>query len=157
MAKNKTIAAWLSFVAGPLGLHRFYLKGFGDPLGWMLPVPTLLGLYGIARARALGLDDGLSWVLIPFLGFTIAGCCLMAIVYGLMEPDAWNAKFNAAGSSSSRAPSAAPRNPGRTNWLTIAALVGSLMIGSTALIASLAYSFQSFFQNQVEESRKLSQ
>jgi hypothetical protein len=35
--------------------------------------------------------------------------------------------------------------------------VGSLMIGSTALIASVAYSFQSFFQYQVEESRKLSQ
>jgi hypothetical protein len=149
MTKNKTIATWLSFVAGPLGLHRFYLKGFGDPLGWMLPVPTLLGLYGIARARELGLDDGLSWVLIPFLGFSIAGCCLVAIIYGLMEPDAWNAKFN----------SAKPATPsaGKTNWLTIAALVGSLMIGSTALIASLAYSFQSFFQNQVEESRKLSQ
>ncbi len=149
MTKNKTIAAWLSFVAGPLGLHRFYLKGFGDPLGWALPVPTLLGLYGIARARALGLDDGLSWVLIPLLGFTIAGCCLVAIIYGLMESDAWNAKFNPAYPVNSSA--------GRTNWLTVGALVGSLMIGSTALIASLAYSFQSFFQNQVEESRKLSQ
>ncbi len=149
MTKNKTIAAWLSFVAGPLGLHRFYLKGFGDPLGWALPVPTLLGLYGIARARALGLDDGLSWALIPLLGFTIAGCCLVAIIYGLMESDAWNAKFNPAYPVNSSA--------GRTNWLTVGALVGSLMIGSTALIASLAYSFQSFFQNQVEESRKLSQ
>ncbi|MBP8224666.1 MAG: NINE protein, partial [Acidovorax sp.] len=23
--KNKTVAAWLAFVGGPLGLHRFYL------------------------------------------------------------------------------------------------------------------------------------
>ena len=149
MVKNKTVAAWLSFVAGPLGLHRFYLRGFGDPLGWMLPVPTLVGLYGVARAREFGLDDGLSWVLIPLLGFSIAGCCLVAIIYGLMEPEAWNAKFNAARTATSSA--------GKTNWLTIGALVGSLMIGSTALIASVAYSFQSYFQYQVEESRKLSQ
>ena len=149
MVKNKTIAVWLSFLTGPLGLHRYYLKGFGDPLGWALPVPTFLGLYGISRARSLGLDDGLSWVLIPFLGFTIAGCCLVAIVYGLMDQQAWNAKFNASKPATSPA--------GKTNWLTVGALVCSLMIGSTTLIASLAYSFQSFFQNQVEESRKLSQ
>ena len=31
--KNKTLATWLAFVGGPLGLHRFYLKGLGDWLG----------------------------------------------------------------------------------------------------------------------------
>ncbi len=149
MVKNKTVATWLSFLAGPLGLHRFYLRGFSDPLGWLLPVPTFLGLYGVSRARALGLDDGLSWVLIPFLGFTIAGCCLTAIVYGLMEPEIWNAKFNIAKPATAAA--------GSTNWLTIGALVGALMIGSTALIASIAYSFESYFNYQVDESRKLSQ
>ena len=41
--KNKTFAVWLTFFGGPLGLHRFYLKGFTDPLGWLLPVPTALG------------------------------------------------------------------------------------------------------------------
>ena len=51
--KNKTIAAWLAFVGGPLGLHRFYLKGPGDMLGWLLPIPTALGLYGIERAGRL--------------------------------------------------------------------------------------------------------
>ena len=28
--KNKTLATWLAFLGGPLGLHRFYLHGFGD-------------------------------------------------------------------------------------------------------------------------------
>ena len=28
--KNKTLATWLTFFGGPLGLHRFYLRGFGD-------------------------------------------------------------------------------------------------------------------------------
>uniref|UniRef100_UPI0027397B06 NINE protein n=1 Tax=Klebsiella pneumoniae TaxID=573 RepID=UPI0027397B06 len=70
--KNKTVAAWLAFVGGPLGLHRFYLHGLGDWLGWLLPIPTALGVYGIQRVQAMGQDDHLSWVLIPLLGFTIA-------------------------------------------------------------------------------------
>ena len=147
--KNKTIAAWLAFIGGPLGLHRFYLRGLGDLLGWLLPLPTAVGLYGMERVQQHGLDDQWSWVLIPFLGFTIAGCALTAIVYGLMTPEQWNARFN---------PSAAPdAAPGRTNWLTIGALVLSLLIGTTALISSIAFSFQRYFEYQVEEARKISQ
>ena len=82
--KSKTLAAWLALVGGPLGLHRFYLHGLGDVLGWLLPIPTALGLYGIERVQKLGQDDTLSWFLIPLLGFTVAACCLTAIVYGLM-------------------------------------------------------------------------
>ena len=41
--KNKTLAAWLAFLGGALGLHRFYLRGLGDTLGWLLPIPTALG------------------------------------------------------------------------------------------------------------------
>ena len=57
--KNKTLATWLTFLGGPLGLHRFYLKGFGDLLGWLLPIPTALGLYGVEdgqRLTALGMN-----------------------------------------------------------------------------------------------------
>ena len=49
--KNKTVAAWLAFLGGPLGLHRFYLHGLGDMLGWLLPIPTALGLYGVQRVQ----------------------------------------------------------------------------------------------------------
>ena len=63
--KSKTTAAWLAFVGGPLGLHRFYLHGFWDLPGWLLPVPTALGLYGIERVQQHGQDDHLSWLLIP--------------------------------------------------------------------------------------------
>ena len=147
--KNKTVAAWLTFLGGPLGLHRFYLKGPGDWLGWLLPIPTLLGLYGIRRAQAFGLDDPWSWVLIPLLGFTIAGCALTAIVYGLATPEKWNARFNAG------APADAA--PGCTNWFTIAAVVASLLIGTTVLMASLVFSFQRYFEYQIEEARKISQ
>lgn len=147
--KNKTLAAWLTFLAGPLGLHRFYLFGFTDLLGWLLPVPSALGLYGIERVLSYGVDDQWSWVLIPLLGFTVAGCALNAIVYGLMPLEKWNARFN---------PAAEPDAPaGRTSWLTIGAIACSLLVGTTVLMSSIAFSFQRYFEYQVEEARKISQ
>ena len=147
--KNKTLAAWLTFLGGPLGLHRFYLFGAANRLGWLLPLPTLLGVYGVHRARSLGLEDPASWVLIPLLGFTIAGCAVNALVYGLMAAEKWNARFN---------PGAADDAPaGRTNWLTIGALVVSLLVGTTVLMASLAFSFQHYFEYQVEQGKLISQ
>jgi len=147
--KNKTLATWLTFWGGPLGLHRFYLKGLGDMLGWLLPVPTALGIYGIQRVQAFGLDDQLSWVLIPCLGFTIAGCALTAIVYGLMPVEKWNAKFNPQ--------SAADATAGQTNWLTVFGIATSLLIGTTILMSSLAFSFQMYFEYQIEQARLISQ
>ena len=147
--KNKTLATWLTFIGGPLGLHRFYLYGIGDTLGWLFPIPTALGLYGIERLTANGVDDQVSWMLIPLLGFTIASCALLAIIYGLMTPEKWNARFN---------PQAEPEAaPGRTNWFTIFAIAASLMIGTAVLMASIAFSFQRYFEYQIEEARKISQ
>jgi hypothetical protein len=147
--KHKTLAAWLAFLGGPLGLHRFYLHGLGDLVGWALPIPTALGLYGIQRVQQFGQDDTASWLLIPLLGFTVAGCCLTAIVYGLRSREQWNARFNRD------APEDAPA--GGTGWLTIAAVVCSLLIGATVLMASIAFSFQRYFEYQVEEGRRISQ
>ncbi len=147
--KNKTLAAWLTFLGGPLGLHRFYLFGWGDWLGWLLPIPTALGWYGFERIRRYGVDDQVSWVLLPLLGFCIAGCALMAIVYGLMTTEKWNAKFNPTVPSDAQA--------GQTSWLTIGAVALSLMIGCTALLSGIALGFQHYFEYQIEEGRKLSQ
>ena len=110
--KNKTLAVWLTFLLGPLGMHRFYLFGFSNKLGWILPIPTALGWYGLQRAFEFGQDDVLSWILIPLIGFTFAGCALNAIVYGLMAPEKWHSKFNAGVASSDQADT--------SNWLTIA-------------------------------------
>jgi hypothetical protein len=137
--KNKTLAVWLCLLGGPLGLHRFYLRGLGDALGWLLPIPTALGLYGIERIQRYGIDDRMSWVLVPLVGFTIAACALNAIVYGLMSPEEWNSKFNRLVPS--------PSSAGTSNWLTIGALVAALMIGSTSLIASIAFAIQGYFQS----------
>jgi hypothetical protein len=147
--KNKTIAAWLAFLGGPLGFHRFYLHGLGDLLGWALPIPTALGLYGIQRVQAVGLDDQLSWLLIPLLGFTMAGCALNAIWFGLMSSERWNSTYNPGQPENSPA--------GVTHWGTIGAVVVALLIGATVLMSSIVFSFQRYFEYQIEEARKISQ
>ena len=147
--KNKTLAAWLALVGGPLGLHRFYLHGLTDMLGWLLPIPTALGLYGIQRVQQFGQDDQYSWFLIPLLGFTIAGCALRGILYGLQTPERWNARYNPTAPEQAAA--------GQTRWLTIGAMVVSLLMGTTVLMASIAFSFQRYFEYQIEEARKISQ
>jgi hypothetical protein len=149
MQKNKTLAAWLAFLGGPFGLHRFYLHGLGDTLGWLLPIPTALGLYGIERVFQHGIDDRWSWALIPLLGFAWAGCALTAIVYGLATPERWNARHNP------QDPADAPA--GSTGWLTIGAIVCALLVGTTVLMSSIAFSFQRYFEHQIEEARKISQ
>ncbi len=96
-----------------------------------------------------GLDDQASWLLIPLLGFTVAGCALTAIVYGLSTREKWNARFNP--SAQSEAPA------GGTNWSTIFAVVLSLMVGTGVLMASMAFSFQRYFEYQIDEARKISE
>ena len=147
--KNKTVATWLAFLGGPFGLHRFYLHGWSDTLGWALPIPTALGIYGIERVQQYGLDDQLSWVLIPLLGFALAGSALTAIFYGLMPVEKWNARFNPGAEADAEL--------GRTNWLTMLAVIASLLVGAISMMGSMAFSFQHYFEVQVEEARKISQ
>ena len=119
-----------------------------DWLAWLLPIPTALGLYGILRVQSNGLDDPWAWILIPLLGFTIAGCALTAIIYGLMTPEKWNARFNPMASADAVS--------GHTNWFTVGAIALSLLIGTTVLLSSIVFSFQRYFEYQIEEARKIS-
>jgi hypothetical protein len=142
--KYKTLATWLACVAGAFGAHRFYLHGARDRWAWLHPWPTLAGLYGIHRVQRLGQDDHLSWLLLPLLGLMVAQACLFAIVYGLTADAEWDAKRNLG---------RAPRN---TRWLPVLGVVTALMIGATALMATIAFGGQRFFEYQVEEARKIS-
>ena len=132
-----------------MGLHRFYLYGLSDMLAWLLPIPTALGFYGLERVQKMGQDDQLSWLLIPLLGFTIAGCALNAIVYGLTSVDKWNAKFNPQADAQAAA--------GQTHWGTIIGIATALLVGTAVLMSSLAFSFQRYFEYQIESARELSQ
>lgn len=107
------------------------------------------GCGGVDRVLTYGQDDQLSWVLLPFLGIGLVAACLTAIVYALQPPQRWNARHNPAGPADARA--------GDTNWLTVIAVVLSLMVGATALMAGLAFSFQRYFEYQIEEGLRISQ
>lgn len=134
--KSKTLATWVAIFGGCLGLHRFYLYGFGDRWGWLHPWPSLVGWIGVNRMLDLGQDDRLAWFLIPFLGFMIAGTMLTAILYGLTPDEKWNARHNAG--------TAAPPS----SWVAVLGVVLALMIGSTALMATIAFSAQHYFEYQ---------
>jgi hypothetical protein len=136
--KNKTLAVWLTFLTGPLGLHRLYLYGRYGIWSWLTLLPVLMGSYGVLRARNISLDDRLSWVLIPCLGLVISAYALRAIVYGLQSASAWNARFN---------PDQDPGFPaGQTRVLTVFGLGAALLVGTGVLIATIAFSFQRIFE-----------
>lgn len=136
--KSKSLATWIALLGGSLGLHRFYLHGFRDPWGWLFFPPTLLGLYGVQRARDLGQDDGLSWVLIPILGVMLASTMLTAIVYGLTSDELWDARHN-------------PALPvQRTAWMPILGAIVGLFVGAAVLMATVAYSGQRYFEHLAE-------
>ncbi len=144
--KSKTLATWIAIVGGSLGLHRFYLHGFRDIVGWLHPLPTLIGLYGVQRARSLGQDDQLAWVLIPFVGVTIAASMLCAIVYGLASDDKWNARFNGGRAAS------------RSGWGSVLGAMAALLVGAGVLMATIAFVAQRYFEYQVEvEAASVSQ
>lgn len=139
--KSKSVATWLAIVGGTLGLHRFYLHGFGDKLGWLHPLPTALGALGVARIRTLGQDDMLAWALVPILGLMIAQAMLCAIVYGLTPDEKWDARHN-------------PGRPGAgTRWAPVLGAVFALMVGGGALMGSIAYGGQKYFEWQLEAER----
>ncbi len=144
--KSKTLATWIAIAGGTLGLHRFYLHGFRDLPGWLHPLPTLIGLYGVMRARALGQDDHLAWVLMPFAGATIAASMLCAIVYGLASEDKWNARFNAG------------RTGSPSGWGAVLGAMVALLVGAGVLMATIAFVAQRYFEYQVEtEAASVSQ
>ncbi len=135
--RSKTLATWITFLGGSIGLHRFYLHGLRDVWGWLYVWPTLIGLYGVLRMREIGLDDHLSWVLIPVLGLMLSGTMLRAILYGLMTDEQWQQRF----------PVSSPRPSGVLN---VFGVLLALFTGSIVLISTIAFATQCYFQYQME-------
>jgi hypothetical protein len=139
--RSKTLATWIAVVGGTLGLHRFYLRGFGDIWAWLHPPPTALGLLGVSRLRDLGQDDRLGWALAPLLGLMIAQGMLCAILYALTPDERWDAR----------------RNPGHapvsTRWGPVLGALAAMVIGAAALMSSIAYGLQKYFEWQIEQER----
>lgn len=141
--KSKTLATWIALLAGALGLHRFYLKGWRDAWGWLHVPFTVLGLVGLDRVDQLGQDDRLAWLLVPWLGLSLATAMLCAILYGLTPDDTWNLKHN---------PQGPPSPP--SGWGAVIGVVLALLVGATLLISTIAYSVQHLMEIQVESERR---
>jgi hypothetical protein len=142
--KSKTLATWLALLTGAFGGHRFYLYGWRDVWAWLHPWPTLLGLLGVLRVQAYGQDDHLSWLLLPVLGLMVAQAAAFAIFYGLTGDERWGLRHN-------------PGQPVRsTGWIAVIGVIVALAIGATALMATIAFSGQRYFEWQVEEARRIS-
>ena len=136
--RSKTLATWVALLGGAFGLHRFYLHGWRDAVGWLYPVPTLLGLAGVQRMRAFGQDDRVAWVLIPLLGLALSAAMLTAIVYGLTSDEKWAARF---------------RQPlHSTGWAPVLAVIAALLVGASVLMGTVAFSGQRFFEWQLGQA-----
>ena len=142
--RSKTLATWLALLLGGFGLHRLYLFGTRDRWAWLHPLPMAAGLYGLQRARELGQDDRLAWLLLPIGGLMVAQAALCAIVYGLTPDARWDARHN---------PGALARH---TAWGPVLGAVAGLAIGATALLSTIAYTGQRYFELQVETGREIS-
>jgi hypothetical protein len=142
--KSKTLATWIALLGGSLGWHRLYLHGWRDALGWLHALPTLAGLIGVRRVLDLGQDDRWSWLLLPLLGLMLAQAALFAILYGLTPDARWDKRHNPG----------APVHP--TGWGPVLGVILALMVGATALMATIAFSGQRYFEWQVDEARKIS-
>jgi len=140
-ARSKTAATWLAFLGGAFGLHRFYLHGPRDAWGWLLIPPTLIGLWGVQRMRALGQDDVLAWFLVPWLGLTLAITMLQAIVYGLTPRERWEARHDPQGRTR------------RWPWLDVIGVVGALAVGAIVLISTIAFVAQRTFESLAPQSK----
>jgi TM2 domain len=132
--RSKTLATWLAVFAGALGAQRFYLRGPRDGWAWAHLPFTLVGLWGAWRMHTLGQDDRLAWVLVPILGLTISVGMLAAIVIGLTPDARWDERYNAG------------LEPRTTGWLPVLGVIVALMLGGIALMGTIAFSGQRFFE-----------
>ena len=148
---SKSLATWIAVIGGSVGLHHFYLRGFRNPWGWLYPIPTLAGLAGVIRMRNLGVDDRLSWALIPWLGLTISVAMLCAIVIGLTTDAKW-ARLHAGEPGqpvvrATREEDEESPPPGivRTGYGPVLGVILALMIGGGVLMGTIAFTVERLF------------
>jgi uncharacterized membrane protein len=123
--KNKTLATFLAFAFGAIGVHRFYLRGAHDRLGLLhvccLPIAGMV--YGA------GHGPNVFWVLLPvFISAIVA--YLEALVIGVTPDDKWDARHNPQSGRSSH-----------SNWVVALLLVLTMLLGTTVLIGTISRLF----------------
>lgn len=123
--KNKTLATALAFLLGGVGAHRFYLHGSVDRIGLLhiCSIPLAGLVYGVGHA------PNPFYVLLPLILSWLAGF-LEALVIGLTPDERWDARHNTASGRTSQ-----------SRWPLALLLVLTMLVGATALIATIARLF----------------
>ena len=127
--KNKTFTTLLASLFGGIGAHRFYLYGKRDFWAWAhftaLPLSALAIASGSARPW---LFLGMFFVISVLAGF------LEALVIGVTPDEKWDARHNPASGKTSD-----------SGWPVVLLLVFTMGVGTTALIATMARTFDLLF------------
>jgi hypothetical protein len=120
--KNKTLATFLAFFGGFSGLHRFYLGGPTDALGWLhaLSVPAT-GLLMLSNPELPMLINSAPLVM------SMLAASIETFVLGLMPDEKWDARYN---------PDSSRRSDSR--WPIAVMMVLNLFYGATLLLTVLA-------------------
>lgn len=126
--KDKTLAAALAMVGGMVGAHRFYLRGWRDPLAWVLLPLLAAGVWGAQRFLSAGPGDPGARVALPLLGLALGLALFQAVLIGLTPDARWDARWN---------PGSARRSA--SGWGAVLVIAVSLLAGAAALMGSLAY------------------
>ncbi len=122
--KNKTFATFLAATTGTAGVHRFYLHGAKDRLGWahFLALPLALIVF-------LWRDLPLFAAIAPIYISMVIGL-IEALAIGLTMDEKWDRIHN--------------RNSGQqsaSGWPLAVLIVLTFGIGAIALIAAIARTF----------------
>ena len=92
------------------------------------------GLAGVIRMRNLGQDDHAAWLLIPLFGAMVVVAMLSTIVLGLTTDERWAERRGQPLKA--------------TRWAPVIAVVIAMLLGGAALMGTLAFSGQMFFEYQ---------
>lgn len=126
---NKTATTLLASLFGGIGIHRFYMYGRKDVIGWLhlLSLPlSAVAIFLFSNAQPL--FAGILFILSVLSGF------LEALVIGLTPDDKWDAGHNPASGKKSD-----------SHWILAVILVLTLGVGAMSVIALMARSFDLLF------------
>ncbi len=126
--KSKPLAGLLAMILGSIGAHRLYL---GSKWWW---------LYALSIPMFILAFQSKNWFTQPpfFIGMiAIVAAFLDAIVISLTPDEKWDAQYNANSGKKSA-----------NRWPPVLIAIASLLIGATALMGTLALTFQTYFESQ---------
>lgn len=122
--KDKTLACLLAALMGWAGMHRFYLHGARDVRGWAYVLGSVLYL----AIGAIGIQTGsINAMIIVLLPLHVFLSVLEALIYGVSDDEAWDARHNPHSNCTTR-----------SRWPLAVLLVFTFGSGFVVMVAGMA-------------------